>query len=563
MIKAAMVLTFFVLMAPQVTFSKQSSNAKYISQELIDTSILRAFTILNASADMAGVGFGHQRSLSEAKKIAQLLKERAKGDPNERYVLWKVGELEAQIYLEERDLVLQQMQKRQLTINELVDRYNTEVGKWRPDFATLYRIHKNMDQVDPGKAGELADSYNKRKNAISREAVYFLEKALLAGNFEEARKELGYCLRNQLYLNVSSSTYKQLEDRVEGLFRAKEAKPLIAAAVVSANRLLDQIDIIEARKTLDSAGNSLSTVKNFLPQNEAASLSASLKRVAGRLGGLEDSLVNVNIAILRSKGIDAADKYLQTVLRPYGVSRDKAASVDRMIISIKSPENNAMHSEISGLEVGDEEESNPALDDVMSAAKKKAQVKMDSLQAIEDARLWKERQRQARQDSIDGIARAAEEVALQKVTVRVDSVSTAVYNLIEKNEMADAERLLRREGAFLERNMRPDDYRLLKNTVEQFTTYALAAKNEIAYLKPIEGKKDTTPTITPKVKANQNRAQEEILGIYTLLEQNEIGRAYKRFLVNKAPLQKYLEPEVYSMLELTVTQAYEYYSSVK
>jgi hypothetical protein len=266
---------------------------------------------------------------------------------------------------------------------------------------------------------------------------------------------------------------------------------------------------------------------------------------------------------LRSEGIDAADRYLQTVLRPYGVSREKAASVDRMILSIKSPEDNTMQAEISRFDVGDEDEGSQALDDVISFAKRKAQVKKDSLRAIEEAGLWKERQEQARRDSIVGIARAAEDAALQKIAMRVDSVSSAAYNLIEKNEMDNAGFLLQKEKWFLEKNMRPDDYLLLKNTVEQFASHALTTKNEITYLKPVEEKTAVPRAAPPKVKANMDRAQEEILGIYTLLEQNEIGRAYKRFLTNKKPLQKYLEPEVFSMLELTVVQAYEYYSLQK
>jgi len=611
-----MKITVFVLLlfvSLSIT-AKPGSDTKFISQEMIDTSILRAFVILNASADMAGVGFGHKKSLNEAKKIAQDLKARAKGDPNERYVLWKVSELEAQIYLEEQDLILQQMQKRQLTINELVSKYNAEVGKWRPDFATLYRIHKNMDQVDPGKAGELADSYNKRKNALSREVVYFLEKALLAGNADSARKELGYLLRNQMYLNVSASAYKQLEDRVEGLYTAREKSPSIKTAAISAERLLDRMNIVEARKTLDSADNILTTIKKYLPQSEAASMSAVLKRSYRKLEAKEDSLVNVNLTMLRNEGIDAADRYLQTVLRPYGVSREKSASVDRMIISAKSPEEAHGPSAIAGLEDEGDDEVNPAMDDVMSAAMKKAQVKKDSLQAIENAMLWQEQQEQARRDSIEQVRHAAEEAALQRRQLRVDSLTMCIYNKIEKSDASGAEKLFQSESAFLQSNMRSEDFSMLKTTIDQFNSFAMDQKSTIAYLSPVEEKsagivqptpvqsigtvqsspaatgsarvpvtsvaavqqQPVSPVATPvtvtakeqssgvnKEKTNADRAQQEILGIYTLLEQNEIDRAYKRFQINKSPLRKYLEPEAYSMLEMTVVQAYQFYTTHK
>ena len=560
---------FFLLLlggvSPQVCFSgPPQKKERYITQEHIDTSIQRGFILLNESADMAGVGFRHQRSIAEAKKIVKSLKEKAKGDPNERYVLWKAGELEAQIYLEESDLVMQQMRQRQMTINELVAKYNAEVGKWRPDFATLYRIHKNMDQVDARKANELADSFNKRKRALTREVVYFLEKALLAGNADSARKELGYLLRNQLYLDVSHSKYKQLEDRVEGLFGAMETKPLIEAGAASAARLLDKRNISAARRTLDTAENRLSTVKADLPQREAIATASLLKRVNGRLNALEDSLVNVNIAILRSRGVEAADKYLQTVLRPYGVSHDKAASVDRMIISVKSPDAGGTPPEIDGLADDDEEESG-VLDDIMIAAKKKAQQKKDSLQAIENERLWREQQARNRQDSIARVARAVREAAMRVKQQSADSIAMAIYTLIEKNKSNGAKKLYEKKKSFLERFQRPDDYAMLKTTLEFFTVEA-EKKSAVTYLKPVENGAQRPAQPKPAAvdqQANLERAQEEIMGIYAMLEQNNIDKAYRRFQTNKLPLQKYLTPEAFNILELSVKQAYADYSGKK
>ncbi len=540
-----------------------SKEGNYISQESIDTSIQRGFILLNESADMAGVGFRHQRSISEAKKIVRMLKEKARGDPNEKYILWKAGELEAQIYLEESDLVMQQMQKRQLTINELVDRYNSEVGKWRPDFASLYRIHKHMDQVDVRKANELADSYNQRKRAISRETVHFLEKALLAGILDSARKELGYCLRNQLYLDISSSAYKKLEDRVEGLDEALRSRPFIAAAVASAERFLDKKNISEARKTLDSAGNLLTTIRRHLPQREAIAAASSLKRTTGRLGAMEDSLVGVNLSILRSEGVEAADKYLQSVLRARGVSREKAASVDRMIISAQSPDQKMESSGIADLD-NDEPERSPVLDDIMIAAKKKAQEKMDSVRKVENALYWKEQRDRDRRDSIARSERAAEETALRTKQLQADSIAMAIYLCIEKNDMRNGRRLFSEKRGFLGRFLRKEELAMLETTIEQFTAAPAREQSDIAYLTPVDRRSQpqTAPT-DPLLQRNLSRAQEEITGIYSMLERNDIERAYRRFRTNREPLRKYLAPEAFSMLELSVQQAYDYSTGKK
>jgi hypothetical protein len=558
------------LLIPSSGAEAGAKKGNYLSQEIIDTSIQRGFLLLNESADMAGVGFKHQRSIVEAKKIAKRLKERARGDPNERYILWKVGELEAQIYLEESDLVLQQMRKRQLTINELVDKYNIEVGKWRPDFATLYRIHKSMSQVDQGKANELADSYNQRKRAISREAVYFLEKALVDGDFKKAQKELGYCLRNRLYLDVSQSTYKRLEDRVEGMLTAQHDKPVIEEKCRSANRLLNRLNITEARKTLDSAQNRFFIIRKHLPQREAITLGAKKKRVDNRLDAIEDSLVEVNLRILRSKGVEAADKYLQNVVRRYGVSRQKAADVDRKIISVRSPENNAMHAEFSALS-NDDQDQPAVLDDIMSRAKKKAKKKMDSLQAIENARLWKEHQEQQRRDSIEQVARAAREAQRRRKEMRADSITLYIYAQLEKNNMNAVNRMMKLERSFLKMFLRSEEFDILTNTIEQFAHVPNMQESRVTYLQPVATQatpqQSTPPPASEKKKRtlqdNLEKAQKEIVGIYAMLEKNEIDRAYHRFQTIRKPLRKYLAPEAFSMLELSVKQAYEYYSSAK
>ena len=80
-------------------------------------------------------------AISSAKQIASRLKNLAKGDPNEKYVLWKVGELERQIHLEESGLVLEKSQNRQKLMNDLVGPFNAEIAKRRPYFSVLSELH--------------------------------------------------------------------------------------------------------------------------------------------------------------------------------------------------------------------------------------------------------------------------------------------------------------------------------------------------------------------------------------------------------------------------------------
>jgi hypothetical protein len=56
---------------------------------------------------------------------------------------------------------------------------------------------------------------------------------------------------------------------------------------------------------------------------------------------------------------------------------------------------------------------------------------------------------------------------------------------------------------------------------------------------------------------NHEKAKQVITQIYGLIEGNEIEAAYKRFVRVRKPLEKYLDKEVFAMLESTVVQAYE------
>jgi hypothetical protein len=112
--------------------SASNQNEKYLGKDYIDSTVLRAIFIINDAASIAGVGFRTKESLNEAWRIARKIRAEAKGDPNERYALWKVGELEWLIRLEERDLLLQKMREGQVTVNQIIADYNAEVGKQMP-----------------------------------------------------------------------------------------------------------------------------------------------------------------------------------------------------------------------------------------------------------------------------------------------------------------------------------------------------------------------------------------------------------------------------------------------
>jgi hypothetical protein len=85
-----------------------------------------------------------EEAVASAKRIAVKLRKLAEYDQNRKYILFKTGELENQIYLEEEGLLLEKEQYRQKSANDLIPLFNAELGKQRPDFKNLWSIQKQM-----------------------------------------------------------------------------------------------------------------------------------------------------------------------------------------------------------------------------------------------------------------------------------------------------------------------------------------------------------------------------------------------------------------------------------
>lgn len=555
--KIIMGLLFINLLYTNSGICNTGKNEAYLSQDFVDSSVQRAFYILNEAASVAGVGFRQKEAIQEAKNISNNLKKMAKGDPNERYILWKTGELDAQIYLEERDLVYQKMQKGQITVNKLISRFNNELGKPRPDFATLRRIHVQMGKLDIQKANEIASSFNQRYKAISREVLYSLEKALMTGDYSKARDELGYCLRNKTYLTISDSKYNQLENKLENLTIAQEELPQINFELKESKQALLNNDLGKTRKHISSIEYRFDRIKKNLPKSESIRLKKSLSEISRQFSSKEDSLVNLNIRLLQNKGVNAADEFLRNVLRPSGVSRDKIAYVDKAILSVSSPDNPVMKNEIEEIVTDEKECNDHGFTNIYNSVKQKAQNRMDSLMLAEQQRMQREEIKRAKEDSIALSVQFNQQQFLKEQEL-ASHLTVNIYTLLEQNKFSEASSLFENQNSFLKKHLPDEGYEILKTSLNS-SQYKGEMINTISY---IEEPANTSENLieNKKLRANKEKAQQVVISIYSMLEKNEIVEAYNRFNANRKPLHKYLDSEVFEMLETTVIQAYTFNS---
>ena len=505
---------------------------KYLGKDYIDSTIMRAIFIINDAASVAGIGFHQKEAIEEANMIADRLAGEAKGDPNERYAKWKINELEWLIYLEEKDLVLQNVKQTQETVDQLIELYNSEVGKRRPDFRSLKRLYARMSVLDGNRADEMARSINNRSRVIARESMIALEKALMQRNLAAANEEFKYCLTNRSSLAFSDEKFAQLEANLSAFARSRDEMPMVRSETARAAALFGQNKIGEARTVMTMANDRLADIRNYLEPGDAQALAGALAQLERAVNQREDSLVRVNMDILKTKGVDAADNYLQKVVLSYGVSREKAGQVDQAILAVSSPsnENSRMNREIDAVAAEQQENrGNDLLEEMRLKAVKKAQIRQDSI-------------------------RAANEREFKKQHEYVMRVTEEIYSLIEKNRSRVAYDLFSNKKSDLSQYMKPEEYAMLEATLRQVVDTSWEVESEkVSFLIPAAQDKSREPAAAGD--ANKSKAQNIITEVYGMLEKNDVKSAFARFEKEKNFLRAYLDREAFDILNNAVAYA--------
>ena len=567
-LRAALLLAF--LAAPCALHASSnhvvpSPAARYIGKDYIDTTVQSAIFIINEAENTGGVGFRQKEAILQAKAIAKRLKAEVKGDPNERYALWKVGELEWLIYLEEKDLVLQKVKQGQATVQHCINAFNAEVGRTRPDFKELARFRAQMAELDAGRLREIDVLVGQRSARVSREAMVALEKSLMSGRMVEAEQEFRYCLRNRQYLSIASDKFERLEAQVSACQRSREEMPFIKAEADSAGAFIKEDRLGDAREAAYGARNRLTDIRSCAPAKEAGECMAIINCCERDLGRREDSLVRLNLDLLQAQGAEAANQFLERVLRKAGVCHEKIARVDQAVLAAAPSEASVSGSrKVSKVvdDVASTAEGGTA--DVFAEMRKKAKIRARfKLDSIEIEKQERARIVQVKLDSIELEAKKTSDLELQKNQELAKNIAAEIYGAIEKNKAKATLDLFNAKKPFMHQYLVPEAFALLENTVLQAVDPKWAESSlEIAYLsavpngiQPSAVADGGAPAALPKADKNRGKAETIIAKVYEMIEHNDVKGARKQFKGEKSFLKKYLDKEAYDVLAATVSQA--------
>lgn len=530
-------LLFLCVVWISLCIAEDSKEQPYLSQTYIDSLVQSAFYNFVAASETAGGELRQQQAIIYAKSVAQQLKGLAEDDPNRRYILWKVGELENQIYLEEEEIYLKKMYQRQMEINILVDTFNAETGKSRPNIAHLVAIHERMFELSPRKADELAWLIEDRVRNISHEVCYAFEKAFLEGNFSTADKEFDYMQKSRKYLYISPDKYASFENKMKAKKDADDILRNINSYVDKINAILDHNNLADARRYNDVLRKQVDNARLFMSSTVYNTYREKIDTLSALICHKEDSLIACNKAIIEQQGEDAGMDFLENTLRTCGVSNEKIASIDKILMQLPVQKtsyiDDAVNNELDAFENTTTLAATFDFDEINS----KVQEKKDSIRTVKEQQTQTVYAQNEHNRNWEPKAKKQNEKKIQKMKEKNRRRIIEIYSCLEKRKIEKAHALFLKYQQDFQQYTNIETYSMLEKSVNQALTLHTQSKQ--------------------KNQQNINKAKQYTSRMYTLIERGDVEEAYELFKKYEDKLKLYSPKRTFSNLQTVVIRAYE------
>ena len=533
------IIFVFLLLAT----SAFSARNQFLSQRDIDTTIQRAYLGFVAASREAG-GTSQQQAIAAARQIVAELTNAAESDPNRRYIMWRLSELEAQIFLEEEEVRLKQQHARIRQINDLVDMFNAEFLVPRPNFANLHSLYQRMIAVDTRKTNEFADLINQKNRSVTQNLRSAITTAFNNNNYRQAEIEFNYAVANRRFLNIASSDIENWRRRIEARRNADYLTGNIDTRVAQINNIVNQNRLLEAKRHIEVLNNDLQGARSLLPAAFFNTTNTRLRNLSTTIERREDSLVQHGLNLARTQRYDEAAVFLRTVLLPAGVDRARIADIDRAIISQGSGQrtSTAEHSLRIGT-VG--EESGLAFGGALQA---RTRARADSMRIANEAEEILVREHFERNNRRAITRHNAEVDRQERQLAQNDEMLNNIMQMFNNGNSAGAVRQFQRRQAVLFANSTPRLYHDVKVRVNDHRGVNNNLDGELA---AVRQKHDENRPEARAARAGQ------ILGeIYDLIERNQAVAAYTKFYFNQWFLEENAFPDALTSMRRNLVRAY-------
>lgn len=530
-----------VFLFSTVAFSAKNN---FLSKDFIDTSIQSAYYGFVAANNKEAGGTTQLAAIYKAKGIVADLKKQAESDPNKRYIMWRLSELEAQIGLEEEEVRLKQQYANVKKINELVTIFNKEVLQPRPNFANLHTLHERMSIVDVSKTNEFAGIINQKNKSVSFNLKQSITTAFKNNNYKQAENDYNYIVENRKYLNMSNADVELWRKKIQAKIDADYLKENIDKRVAFVNGIVLGNRLLEARRHIDVLNGDLKGASVLLTQSFVSSTKMKLNNLSSIIDRREDSLIQHGYLLVNAKKYKDASDFLRNVLFPAGADRNRTAGIDRAIIEAEGGQKTAKY-ESSLVVDRASEESGLAMSEAM---RQKTKAKADSIRNANEIEERKTQEHFEKKNAAQ-IKKYVNAINKQKkLQNECDRFLENILTMFEQQKNTAAVKKFRGKQALCFANASPKLYYDVKIKINQQTGINNYEDSELAEVNKRH--------ISEKPESKLEKAVQITGEIYDLLDKKQVVEAYSLFYFDRYLLEQHNYPEAMVSLRKELTKAY-------
>jgi hypothetical protein len=526
-----------VLLFVSLAFSRE-----YLSQTYIDTTIQSAYYgFIAANRDASHLT--QAAAIQRAKNVVADMKMLSEGDPNRRYILWRLSELEAQIGLEEEEVRLKQRYATVKRINELVEIFNKEVLQPRPNFANLHTLHQRMTVVDVSKTNEFAEIINQKNRSVSFNLKQSITNALANNDYVKAETDYNYAVENRKYLNISNSDIEAWRRNIQIKKDADYLRTNIDSRIDFVNGIVAQNRLSEARRHIEVLSRDLAGARALLTQNFVSSARVKLNGLSANIDRREDSLIQHGYSLVREKKYGEASAFLKTVLFPAGVDRNKTAGIDKAIIEAESGRATTYESTLAFQNVS--EEGVTALN---TAMQERIRAKTDSLRTANEADDFKVQAHFEKKNKKMIKKYISNRMKQRKTQNKCDEFLAGISRMFSQGKGVAAVKKFRSKKDWCFANATPKNYHDVKVLVNNQTGASNHADGELVAM--MRKHRENTP------EGRRERAEQIKKEINETVSRNNATQAYSLYYFNKSLLDEFSTAEASASVKRAIVRSY-------
>ena len=519
------------------------SFGEYLSQDAIDKMVQGAYYKF-VSASGASGGSGQKRAVESAQGTVERLKKLAEDDPNQRYILSKVAELESQISLEQEEMSLKWQYARVASINELVPLFNETLAKRGPSFGQLHSIYNRMVAIDVEKSNVLASKINQKSSAVTNDIRNQMHTSFRANNYKSIGKTYSYAVKNRKYLEISDSEFRGWGKKIDAKRSADYLTKMLSERVAAIETMINESHLDEAKRNILAIKTESKNASAQLSHSFNSYIANQLNHLSARIQAEERRMVIYTLSLIKRDDIKGAEKYLQEVVIPSGVSLNARAEISQaLLVATEGPQlsSDAVDSKVAAVTTA----STVVSADNMTSdiASRTSQLKKEF---EELAVTTKELYLKNHKAELKAQAKAA--AALTAEQDKADAQLLDIQALFEKGKGSKAVKVFIKNHQFLYKESSAQLYIDTKKMVNKARKVQDSNDTEIAKL--------SRDVAAQAPDEKEDEALQATVEIYNLVERKNIDQAYGLFLAHEVLLEEHSYEPAFIALKRTVVKAY-------